>query len=190
MRVSIIGTAGRSSTEPLSLDLYLKAVEHVRQLVVQWTDPKTTTLVSGGAAWMDHIAVGLYQQGFAPGLELHFPAPWRPGELQFDPTHFSGKTANYYHRRFSARLGADPAASLRGLQEALNRGAQHSVHVGFKARNVPVSQADLLIALTWGTTAPSSTGTLHTWNLAQKSTRIHVCLSSFQDHVVQRAGNR
>lgn len=173
MKISIIGTAGRERESRLNLQLYLAALSRVRSLVAEHTD---VTLVSGGAAWMDHLAVALYMEGAAPRLDLHFPAPWVPTEPAFDNENFAGKVANYYHRKFSTTLGGDPYASLRGLQQAMNQGAVSKVYSGFHARNVPVSQSDLTIALTWGKQEPSSPGTAHTWRLVGNRPKIHVSL--------------
>ena len=59
-----------------------------------------------------------------------------------------GRTANYYHRRFSEQCQLH---SLAELSIVLATGALHSVTPGFKERNTKVAEeAEALVALTFG----------------------------------------
>ena len=78
-------------------------------------------LVSGGAAWADHVAVTLALDGTVDpaALTLHLPAAFEDG--RFDADTRDGGTANHYHRLFYARSGID---GLAEIAEVLRRGAR------------------------------------------------------------------
>lgn len=66
-RVAIIGTAGRNGLAGrLSMEKFSKMVLDADQLIRERVGPrKTINLVSGGAAWSDHVAVRLYVYGYS-----------------------------------------------------------------------------------------------------------------------------
>ena len=104
--VSIIGTAGGKETGVLTPKLFDQMVDRARFIITKdWgLDPENVILVSGGAAWSDHVAVELYLQGASHpnvsvsnanppkdsdvvlsdpikpirwrGLQICFPCPW------------------------------------------------------------------------------------------------------------------
>lgn len=60
----------------------------------------------------------------------------------------AGRTANYYHGRFSETLGVD---SLGEISEAIRRGAVVHVYSGFHRRNLEIAAASThLLAFTFG----------------------------------------
>ena len=180
MRVGIIGTAGRGDNfYRLTPDLYNRAIQWVRLIVDPLPHP--LVLVSGGAAWMDHIAVILFRQ-IPSQLELHLPAPFVDG--QYVSTR-DGEISNHYHRKFSAKIGGD---SLLGIQGVLPDATVYT-YPGFFARNNGVAQVDTLIALTFGTRSGvygpdvdaraaglQDGGTAHTWNACKASLKYHLNL--------------
>lgn len=159
-----------------------RQLEVVRRALRQQHDVTApgVVLVSGGAAWADHLAVSLWLEGVVGGLELYFPAPWRASPPGFVGASRSdaGNVANWYHQSFSARMGRN---TLAGLQRAIDSGAVVTVNRGgFKARNAQVAaRSEALLAYTFSTTgAPDDGGTAHTWHLATKAERIHVDIAS------------
>lgn len=149
MNIGVIGTAGRG-------DDYNKLCKKKFKLMVETVDKiifklhHDPVLISGGAAWADHIAVILHDSGPCYNTKLHLPAPFKDGKFQacstssFDP----GKVANYYHKKFSEKCGFD---SLKQIAISLETGGMMMVTNGFKPRNTKIAEeSDILIALTFG----------------------------------------
>jgi hypothetical protein len=184
--VSIIGTAGRKDDkdrwDPLT---YRAMYEHAENFISPLED---VTLVSGGAALADHVAVQLYLNDKAEHLVLHLPAPFRNTEFtNITGSHNDhGKIANYYHSLFSKKLGY---SSLKQIQAAIEKGAEIHVHAGFFARNAEVAKSDMLIAYTYGshngteknskTAGLKDGGTAHTWNLSD-SYKVHMSIPGLE----------
>ena len=175
--VAIVGTAGRRGAGPMTGATFEWMVQQVAgALRFEWgLELADVRLVSGGAAWADHVAVALFLSGAVAGLTLHLPASLVATGFKDtgsrDWCKNPGRSANGYHRSFTAALGRDTLAELR---TAVERGAEVVVHYGFHARNEAVAGADHVLAFTWGATAPPPGGTRHTWRLAK--TRIHISL--------------
>lgn len=174
MTVGIIGTAGRDRSPKLCQELYGAAVERVVDLLL---DGRDVQLVSGGAAWMDHIAVSVSRHYSLP-IHLYLPAPWDASRQQYLDTGVRdwktnpGGTANHYHRVFEDTTGIP---SLAEIGELVRSGAV-TVRHGFQARNADVAAVDRLIALTWGEgPTPMDGGTKHTWDLST-AVKTHVPL--------------
>lgn len=186
--ISIIGTAGRGEVgEILNKKVYHKMVQTVAELI-KTLFKEDIILVSGGAAWSDHIAVDLYliwndfceKPDSIPvfdhkvDLILHLPT-----EFNFETTRFQGNkvgtTANYYHDLFSKALGYD---TLYDIFHAKATGATVTVSNGFFARNTEVAKSNIIIAITNSPTdQPADGGTKDTWNKAKKETlKIHISL--------------
>lgn len=144
LKVAVIGTAGRGSDfDRLSPFDFGRMCNTVRGILNDIT--KEPYLVSGGAAWADHVAVNLYNLGIVNYLDLHLPAKWDYTEGWFEQTA-AGITSNKYHQRFSAKVGI---SSLNELELALSR-CRSTVSNGFFARNNDVAKAQAVIALTFG----------------------------------------
>jgi len=175
-RIALIGTAGRNPEYPLSRGLWEAMVDDV----FAWVDAGDT-LVSGGAAWADHLAVRAYLDGKCCALELYLPAPLEHGRFA-GPFKSAGATANYYHGKFSRVLGED---TLAQIVEAISKGAkvQHEP-VGYGAgamfaRNRKVaSAAQAVVAYTFGEgDQPADGGTLNTWRMVAGDDKTHVALA-------------
>lgn len=174
-RIGLIGSAGRKDdASKISRDLYRRMVKDARDIIHKEAQ-KPYELVSGGAAFSDHLAITLYLLGFADSLTLYFPCLWIP-DFGFDSQNPAGKTANYYHNQFSTKLGSKPTATLQGIQKAINKGAVcHEIEAGFHARNILVGKdLDLLIAYTFSSTGlPKNGGTSHCWKNSNAIQKIH-----------------
>ena len=194
--LAIIGPAGRQADQDrLKGDSYQRMVEAAIKLMVHLKiDPKELTLVSGGAAWADHIVVTLALMGVVPyeRVILHLPAELSEAGYEGDNEWTSkvASTANYYHKLFSRKVGC---ASLSELVKVRSLGAQVFVDKGgFKSRNSKVAKAvsenGILLAYTFGNSlveqrpwtiqrfSPTTTadiaglkdgGTADTWNKSQ-----------------------
>lgn len=187
-RLGVIGTAGRQGDgDKLNAAMFDKMLAAARAVLRHYD---CQYVVSGGAAWADHVAVRLALTGAIPPqhLLLRFPAEFLDGG--FDEQSRDGATANHYHRLFSMAAQIDSIAEIRqvialGAIASINRG-------GFKARNADVAaDSDVLLAFTFGkapfwmakATAQGSTaaglkpgGTAHTWDMCRSRHKIHISL--------------
>jgi hypothetical protein len=172
----IIGTAGRDKAKPMTPALWRWMVNDA---IERLDRSHEVHLVSGGAAWADHLAVWLFLDGLATGLTLHLPAPF-DGTRFIGPQDSSASAANYYHREFSRVIGLD---SLAMLDQAIEGGAlitqepSSNGYQGMIRRNAKVARdATTLIAYTFGRNKkPDNGGTADTWSKCMGE-RIHVPL--------------
>jgi len=203
--VGIVGTAGRlDDTEKMSKELFESMVERAAQIIEHefHLDWKDIDLVSGGAAWSDHIAVVLYLRKHPKSCKLFVPAAWN-NKNPADP-HYqegtvdvygidAGKNMNMYHRQFSAKIGYDSMEEIEMARKS-NGGASgdgetggvnfaiDSSHRSFGGRNSAIATAyEFLIAFSWGDGAePKEGGTLDTWNKCKSGRKVHVRVASLQ----------
>jgi len=182
IRLGVIGTAGRrDDAARLSADSFKRMtavlVEFVREREI-------ATLVSGGAAWADHLAVALFNKGHVNSLRLHLPSEFCLSIDAFVEPYprSSGSVSNAYHRKFSRTM---EASSLRSLGRAMTApNCLSQVYSSFEERNRAVaSDATELFAFTFGNGARlKAGGTLQTVKEAlDQGKRVHhVDLGSFQ----------
>lgn len=181
-RLAIIGTAGRDKNAPLSAGLWGAMLGSAARRV-QLPD----TLISGGAAWADHLAVQMFLQDRCAALELYLPAPF-DGRF-VGPRGSSAAAANYYHERFSAVIGEDTLGQIR---DAIDKGALVNAqpamagYRGMFARNTLVAKAaDAVLAYTFGDGVTSDSGTGNTWKQVVGE-KAHVSLSRLAKAIEQR----
>lgn len=185
-RLAIIGTAGRDKTAPMTAGLWQAMLADVRVRV-----RPGDTLVSGGAAWADHLAVAMFLEGRVAALELFLPAPLDLQARTFvgSPTgRGSAEAANFYHARFKELAGVE---GLAQLAQACARGAAlHSQpprpgYAGMFARNALVASSSTeVLAYTWGPhREPADGGTADTWRkfAARGLPREHVSLHTLHE---------
>lgn len=171
--VAVIGTAGRDKAIPMTNLTWEAMAADLRQRI-----SPTDTLVSGGAAWADHLAVHAYLQGWCAHLILRLPAPYQ-GDCFVGPPSSSASTANYYHHKFSEAIGRH---TLDEIGEAITKGCTFSEELplagygGMFARNKIVAQeATACIAYTFGEgSTPADGGTLNTWSQIASPDKVHV----------------
>ncbi|MCZ8254979.1 MAG: UvrD-helicase domain-containing protein [Polaromonas sp.] len=182
-RVAVIGTAGRDKSRHFDRPLWDQMVEDLRRRV-----GSKDVLVSGGAAWADHLAVRMFLDGAVAGLRLYLPSPFDTRSKRFEAPAgsgpSSGSVSNYYHERFQALTGID---SRSEIAQAIALGAISSAQPlqsgfgGLFARNAQIAQdSAVLLAYTWfagDAPDPSSTGTRNTWDQF-KGQRAHVSLDA------------
>jgi hypothetical protein len=156
--MAIIGTAGRKEDQHLlanphydrMVNAAISLIDHLK------CDRKTLKMVSGGAAWADHIVVSLALKGVVDPKNVTI---FMPANLSTNGYSGSGdlasrtaSTANYYHRLFSNCVKID------SINELIAIGKQGAVLVpgngSFHARNTSVakfvSPDGILFALTSG----------------------------------------
>ncbi len=149
MTLGIIGTAGRGPDLSRLKGGYHRSMLTVAQVVAEMS--RADTLVSGGSAWSDHLAVQLYLNDCVRHLFLHLPCSWVDDDRRFEATSATspGARLNELHTQFKTVTGIDP---FEQLAEAVAKGAK--VHVnrgGFKARNTDIANwADAMLAFTFG----------------------------------------
>ncbi len=172
--ISIIGTAGRQGADRhLNKSVFSKMVAAAERIITEdWKlDPGQVELVSGGAAWSDHVAVSLWTSrllqpsGSFQRLTLHLPAKWDRRAMRFDESSEAGRASNHYHRLFSRALGEEDV-SLKELGGVIALGATVvDSYAGFLERNNAVAGSDRMIA--FGIEAgepPKRSGTGYTWS--------------------------
>jgi hypothetical protein len=151
-------------------------------------DPKNVTLVSGGAAFSDHVALILFLTKGYGKLNLYLPLPEPAagrkgnGEVEEEekekygrvqqPINWlandEGKRSRQLHIAFSRILKMD---TLHDIELARQKGAVIFYHNTFAKRNEQVANSTHMIAYTFSTTgAPpmSKSGTRQTWNMWEK----------------------
>jgi hypothetical protein len=183
VRIGVIGTAGRKDdSSRMNQKLYDSMYGALLSHLHNWTGAETT-LLSGGAAWADHLAVRAYLDQMSQHLELHFPADFKNSKfVETTADMCPGRIANWYHQKMQQKTNIN---SLHQLQKAIDAGATYTISKGFHARNHLVGKVDVLIAFTFGdhnymgskVSAESAGlkdgGTAHTWNSSEAAFRIH-----------------
>ena len=179
MNVSIIGTAGRDKDRTYDINLWCAMWDDVLD---RFDTTKKYTLVSGGAAWADHLAVSLFlarPKWFK--LKLFLPSMFAEHTQRFvGPERSAASTISYYHELFTKATGID---GRREIAEAISQGCEYECEPsaaglgGFFARNRKVALAsDACLAYTWGSgREPSSNGTRNTWDQVT-GRKVHVSL--------------
>jgi hypothetical protein len=188
--IAVIGTAGRDRSPLFTRTLW----EAMRRDLAKRIEP-SDTLVSGGAAWADHLAVDAFVRGKCKGLELYLPAPlFTLGDRArfVGDRGSSGSAANYYHELFSRVVGYDTMmeiAAARALGAYVVNEQPARGYGAMKRRNEKVAaRCSEMIAYTFGDgDEPEDGGTQHTWSLAMchGKTRVHVHLGALveQDEI-------
>lgn len=165
---SIVGSAGRKEDESRISKHHFEAMCLVAcTLIDQFKESNypITTLVSGGAAFADHVAVKLFLDKKILKLKLFLPCEWESGSFKDNGSKYftknPGGIANHYHRKFQSATGIN---SLSQIQIAKIEGAELiPVIKGFHARNALVAKSDFLLACTFGNGAEvKDGGTAHT----------------------------
>lgn len=129
----------------LTLANYLKMMNICENHIKSFKD---VCLVSGGAAWCDHLAVSLYLAHPEAKLILHLPYLDTIDSLSLK-----------YHKHFQAKTGID---SLKEIEKAIKQGATVYHYDGFYKRNDQVAKSPILLAFAF-TDIPSVGGTGYTW---------------------------
>jgi hypothetical protein len=180
--IAIIGTAGRSQVP--TLNEWNNMIADAESKVNNYD-----TLISGGAAFADHIAVRLFLDGKVNGLKLKLPAKIKNGKFVGE-RGTAGGTANYYHSIFSKLLGVN---TISEIEEAIEKGADvtYESEISNKAmfiRNEKVAkESDSMIAYTYGKgNVPADGGTKNTWDLAKYSDKIHVNIGSITKQTITK----
>ena len=183
--IAVVGTSGNKKNENnnlLSKAIFDSMVNETKQLISNYCrDKSKITLISGGSAWADHIAVILFLNGECGNLKLHFPCEWNNNEFSdakvVNWIYNPGGTLNYYHNNFSNIMGYN---TLTDISNALNKGAIYTISKGFHARNSLIAESDYLIAFTWSKTSqPDDGGTMDTWKKFKGSNKIHIGLEKY-----------
>lgn len=195
IKVAIIGTAGRKGLDAkMSKNMFEQMIQMAETVIVDewklaWSQIQ---LVSGGAAWSDHVAPKLFMAHWEESaeLKLFLPCPLvvnDKNQSMFRDTNDKdwrknpGRTANLYHTKFAKALGmAYPTDTIKEIDTAVKMGAEiDSDGKGFFERDLKVGQCDYLLAFSWDDgPVPTSGGTGHTWKHSSALKKRHVNLST------------
>lgn len=182
--ISIIGTASSKNVTTNEILLNKSTWDLMCQKAEQYVEEKSqsdwskVSLVSGGAAWSDHLAIHLHLKHNESKLTLHFPCKWDKEKTQYLDNGFyhwsknPGKTANTYHKQFGKKIGEN---TLQQIQLALSNGATCiDTYAGFHDRNKAVGQCQYMLAFSFGEgESPTDGGTSHTWKLSKCISKLH-----------------
>ena len=182
--LGIIGTAGRGlDKDLLSIEIW-KNICNVSKLTL--LNSKCDTIVSGGAAWSDHIAVDLYIEYIdvnstfhntfneitKSSLKLNLFLPVKFDRNRFDENEIKypfncGSTLNFYHKSFGNIIKVD---TLSQLSICIENGAIINSGKGFHGRNTQIANSsDDLLAFTFGNGCKlKDGGTKDTWDKFMK----------------------
>jgi len=177
MKIAVVGSTPKKG-KTIHLNGYQKMTRlvmyNINKIAVDHKidDVKTgVTLVSGGAALSDHIAVDLFLEGSVRDLVLYLPCPWNEKQCEFVHNE-AGRLANALHKTFSSQIGRN---SLRDIQLAIDKGCTVVVGQGFHSRNTLLANnADAMIAFTFDKTM--TPGTKHVWGECKSDTKIHLII--------------
>lgn len=151
--IGIIGTAGRGPDgAKLNRAVYDKMYAIAEKFVLGIGQP--SMVISGGAAWADHLAISLFLNGKTLKLRLYLPCEFDVQNNQFvddgtvDWRTNPGGTSNYYHRLFSDKL---ERSTLEDISKAIDMGADIVAGGGMFDRNKKVAkEATHMISFTFG----------------------------------------
>ncbi|EGC34220.1 hypothetical protein DICPUDRAFT_153621 [Dictyostelium purpureum] len=156
-------------------------------------------LVSGGAAWSDHVAIKAFLNNLGSELIIYLPCELikvsslstnsldNDGEssnYQFkdngnkDWDYNPGASLNYYHRIFSKEVGVNN--SINEIIKAKEKGATiDTTSNGFLERNDRVSDSDIIIAFTFSKESEpkKGSGTSYTWEKSKSKFKYHFTLN-------------
>ncbi len=187
-RVAVIGAAGRNEDGArMTKELFETMTICTRRVMNEvWKlSTVTTHLVSGGAAWSDHVAVCLFLNGMMSedafaNLTLYLPCAWCNKPLGGDRRANEGRTMNALHNTFAKKLAHN---TLEDIESARQMGANLVTLDGFHARNTKIAaDAEYMIAFTWSENGePKKGGTYDTWSKCKSAYKLHVPLSLLRD---------
>lgn len=158
-RVAIIGTAGRKEdADKMTLELYDEMYRVCVDLIENTFKLKYSSvhLVSGGAAWSDHLAVRLYldnlldeKQDAFNGLTVYLPCPIVLAKEktmaldtgQYDWKTNPGKKMNQLHQKFGQCIGRNTMLDLYCVVQFAG-GTLDTSCTGFHQRNQLVAACD------------------------------------------------
>lgn len=174
--LAIIGTAGRKRDADRLNRLSWATMQRAANAVIKLES--VTQLVSGGAAWADHVAVALCRHESISRTTLFMPGDQSAIDI-----------SRYYHGRFSKTLGI---SSLQDIYDAEYDGHIATVCNGsFFERNLKVAKsADVFIAMTFGHGCRvKDGGTSHTVRamLSRGISGYHLDLNTFKLHKPAKA---
>lgn len=183
--VAVIGTAGGSkdfNNTKLSNDMFQEMIIVAEKVILNEfkLDLEEVKLVSGGAAWGDHVAVELYKTGKYGSLEINFPCEWENGKHKdsgdYDWRTNPGRLSNTLHTAFSKKLGRNSQDDFTLLSK--DDKVFYNTGKGFHSRNTKVSNVDYMIAFTFG---DIKGGTADTWGKC-KGIKHHIDLGNLDSY--------
>lgn len=152
---AIVGTAGREEDEKRLSKKHFEAmcivaselVDHFKSI-----NYPITHLISGGAAWADHVAVHLFLEKKVEHLRLFLPCEFSYGSFhdngEREKHKNPGGILNLYHKKFQNTTHIN---SLSQIQIAKHEGAELlPCRGGFIGRNAMVAKSDFILACTFG----------------------------------------
>ncbi|BCS83015.1 hypothetical protein QLL95_gp1108 [Cotonvirus japonicus] len=175
INLGIIGVSGRTlSDEKLLLNNHFDWMKEIVEIfcedVLSCND---ITLISGGSAWCDHVAVSMFLTGNYPKLILYLPTDFDMDKKCFTNT-YEGIILNNLHDKFSKKIKID---TLQEIYECINHiNCEVVVKKGFYARNELIAtNIHHIIAFSFGDVPKG--GTLNTWKKINHNKKTHFNLN-------------
>lgn len=175
MYVSIIGSREFTNCDKLRYEEVVHfAINELNKVNVLESSSEPIILVSGGAAYGDHLAISIWKlyntdrslfTCTISDIILHLPCPITQNgyydnggkNLVTNP----GSLSNFYHNKFSNMLGVNTLLEIYELKDKCK------VYQGFHVRNNAISKCDVMFAFT--DISIMSKGTSYTWNKCKSS---------------------
>jgi hypothetical protein len=181
IRLAIIGLSGRNPSDAKILDnKHLEWAQMNVQLYIDEVlniDKNKIILVSGGSAWMDHVAIQLFIQGGYGGLELYLPSEFNVKSKKYKNTH-EGRKLNELHSACQNKTGLSIFEELTYANQK-NTNIKIVIKRGFIQRNTLIAKnCDHLLSFTFDKNQPSGGGTLDTWNKVLHENKLHISLNN------------
>lgn len=179
--IAIIGFSGRNPADKLMLkshhftymlETILAYIETELKL-----DTIDVTLVSGGSAWCDHLAVRLAIENNFKGLDLYLPC-----DIDYTTGKFinqrEASVLNDLHASFNKVTATNSATDFLTVISAPS--TKVTVKKGFLNRNKLIADnCDYLIAFTSNLPFPTTGGTNDTWNKCKHAKKVHFTLAYY-----------
>ena len=182
IKIGIIGSAGGKG-EKFTKELFdkmckkgnelIKGIKEVNKVVGTTTD---ITLMSGGAAWSDHVAINIGSE--YKSVEIYFPCGFDVKENKhedngkWDWKENPGRLSNSLHEQFGKELGRNTQEDFGKLKNIIMYKGN-----GFHHRNTYVAACHYLIAFTFSESMDGyKGGTADTWKKC-KGIKLHVNLN-------------
>jgi len=159
MKIAIIGTAGR--VDPPTVEEYNLMYSKLENILSRYSN---VHLVSGGAAYSDHLAVKYFLNNKNCNLTLYLPSKFSTQTRKYIETNkfrCTGKTSNLWHNKFKENTGIN---SLDEIANAIKKGCIviESNNSFYQRNNRIADGSDELIAFT-RCNQPEYGGTKYTW---------------------------
>jgi hypothetical protein len=180
IQLGIIGTTGRYDNDKKRLEkkhltwILHQVEDYIENILL--IDKKNIILISGGAAWTDHVAIQLYLSNQYAGLKLYLPSKFDVKHQQYINTH-EGRLLNALHLECQEKTGI---CTFKELAKAIHGKNKVNIIIkhGFFPRNTLMAKnCDHLLVFTFNHNGPVDRDVLDIWKKTKHNNKVHFDLS-------------